>query len=66
LYVETANGEFVFGHDGANDPAINSTVRINPGTADGVVLLVSGHPSLASAIGSEWVLWQTGYPDFLS
>ena len=29
-------------------------------------MLVSGHPSLASDIGSEWVLWQTGYPDFLS
>tara|TARA_Y100001934_G_scaffold101075_1_gene124299 strand:+ start:521 stop:784 length:264 start_codon:yes stop_codon:yes gene_type:complete len=38
----------------------------NPETSDGFVMLVSGHPSLASDIGSEWVLWQTGYPDFLS
>ena len=66
LYVQTHNGDFVFGHDGANDPAINTSVRINPETLDGFVMLVSGHPSLASAIGSEWVLWQTGYPDFLS
>ena len=66
LYVQTHNGEFVFGHDGANDPAINTSVRINPETLDGFVMLGSGHPSLASAIGSEWVLWQTGYPDFLS
>jgi hypothetical protein len=29
-------------------------------------MLVSGHLSLASDIGSECVLWQTGYPDFLS
>lgn len=66
LYAPTQNGDYVFGHDGANDPAINSTVRLNPDTSDGIVLLVSGHPTLASNIGSEWVLWQTGYPDFLS
>ena len=66
LYVQTSNGDVVFGHDGANDPAINTSVRINPETLDGFVMLVSGHPSLASTIGSEWVLWQTGYPDFLS
>lgn len=66
LYAPTPEGDYVFGHDGGNDPAINSTVRINPDTSDAIVLLVSGHPSLASNIGSEWVLWQTGYPDFLS
>jgi len=66
LYVQAPNGDFVFGHDGVNDPAINTSVRINPETSDGFILLVSGHPSLASNVGSEWVLWQTGYPDFLS
>lgn len=66
LYVQAPGGDFVFGHDGANDPAINTSVRINPETSDGFVMLVSGHPSLASGVGSEWVLWQTGYPDFLS
>ena len=66
LYVQSPNGDFVFGHDGANDPAINASVRVNPETSDGFVMLASGHPSLASDIGSEWVLWQTGSPDFLS
>ena len=66
LYAPTPGGDFVFGHDGGNDPAINATVRINPETSDGIIALVSGHPSLASNIASEWVLWQTGYPDFLS
>ena len=66
LYAPTPGGDYVFGHDGANDPAINSTMRLNPDTADAIVLLVSGHPTLASNIGSQWVLWQTGYPDFLS
>jgi CubicO group peptidase (beta-lactamase class C family) len=65
LYAPSPTGDYVFGHDGVNDPAINSTVRLNPDTSAGIVLLVSGHPSLASNIGSEWVLWQTGYPDLL-
>jgi len=65
LYAPSSKSDYVFGHDGSNDPAINSTVRLNPDTSDGIVLLVSGHPSLASNIASEWVLWQTGYPDFL-
>ncbi len=66
LYSSTPNDETVFGHDGANDPAINTSVRINPDTRDGFVSLVTGHPSLASTLGYHWVLWQTGYPDFLS
>ncbi|MGK0224576.1 MAG: CubicO group peptidase (beta-lactamase class C family) [Limisphaerales bacterium] len=65
LYAPTQKGDYVFGHDGVNDPALNSTVRMNPDTADAMVMLVSGHPTLASNIGSEWVLWQTGVPDFL-
>lgn len=58
--------DFVFGHDGANDPGINSSVRINPVTGDALVILVSGHPNLATHIGSAWVLWQTGIPDVLA
>ncbi len=66
LYAPTHNDDFVFGHDGANGPAINSTVRIYPETGDAIIVLLTGHPSLASAIGFHWVLWQTGYPDFLN
>ncbi len=65
LYAPTSNGDFVFGHDGGNDPAINSTARINPDTGDALIILETGHPSLATTIGSQWVLWQTGVPDFL-
>lgn len=66
LYAPTRSGDSVFGHDGANEPAINVSVRINPETNDAYIMLVNGHPSLASDIGAEWVLWQTGSPDFLS
>lgn len=66
LYTTTPNGETVYGHDGANEPAINVAVRINPETRDGFIMLVTGHPLLATKLGSDWVLWQTGYPDILS
>ena len=65
LYVTDNMGNPVFGHDGANDPAINATVRINPSNQQGIIVITSGAALLATTIGSEWVLWQTGYPDFL-
>jgi len=65
LYSPTKNNDFIFGHDGGNDPAINSTARINPENGDAIIVLETGHPSLATNIGSHWVLWQTGYPDLL-
>jgi CubicO group peptidase (beta-lactamase class C family) len=65
LYAPTGSGDFLFGHDGGNDPAINSTVRINPDNGDAIIVLETGHPSLATNIGSQWVLWQTGIPDVL-
>jgi len=66
LYAPTASGAYVYGHDGANSPAINTSMRINPDNGDAVIVLVTGHPSLATAIAGEWTLWQTGVPDFLS
>ena len=65
LYSATGSNDFLFGHDGGNDPAINSTARINPENGDAIIMLETGHPSLATNIGSHWVLWQTGYPDVL-
>lgn len=66
LYAPTISGDYVFGHDGANTPALNSSVRINPDNGEAIIVLVSGNKSLASSIGSQWTLWQTGLPDFLS
>lgn len=66
LYAPTASGDFLYGHDGGNDPAINSTVRINPDNGDAIVVLETGHLTLATNIGSHWVLWQTGIPDVLA
>lgn len=66
LYAQAPGGHYVFGHDGANDPAINVSVRINPENGDALIVLVSGHPSLATDIGARWVLAETGKPDILT
>ncbi|BDX07180.1 serine hydrolase domain-containing protein [Planctobacterium marinum] len=62
---QSNKGQFIFGHDGSNEPAINSTLRINPSSGDALIVLSTGGDFLASQIGYEWVLWQSGYPDFL-
>jgi hypothetical protein len=65
LFAPTKGGAYVYGHDGANTPAINTTVRINPDNGDAIIVLVTGNPTLASRLGYEWTLWQTGVSDFL-
>ena len=65
LYAPDGNGEFVIGHDGNNEPAINTAVRFNPATNDGIVILETGNPLLATMLAGSWVFWQTGNVDFL-
>ena len=65
LYGPTQSGDYIFGHDGGNEPAINSAARINPDTGDAIIVLLTGHKSLATVLGFHWVVWQTGIPDFI-
>ena len=66
LYAANGEGSFAFGHDGKNDPAINTTTRVNPATGDGFILLETGNDLLATNLGSEWTFWQTGKIDILT
>lgn len=65
LFVSNGAGSFVIGHDGSNDPAINTTARLNPATGDGIVILETGNPLLATTLAGEWDFWQTGKRDLL-
>ena len=65
LFVPVGTDDFVAGHDGNNDPAINAAVRLNPQNGDGIVVLETGDHSLASTLAGEWVYWQTGMLDFI-
>jgi len=63
LYAPNGAGDFIIGHDGGNAPAINTSVRFDPATGDGIVVLESGHPALASRIAGEWIFWRFGKVD---
>jgi CubicO group peptidase (beta-lactamase class C family) len=66
LYAPNGKGGFVVGHDGTNAPGINTTARIDPETGDGIIVLSSGNPTLATEIGGDWIFWQTGVIDLLT
>ena len=63
LFAPNKAGGFVVGHDGNNTPAINTSARVDPATGDGIVVLETGDPRLASDIAGDWVFWNTGNPD---
>ncbi|MEM8893635.1 MAG: serine hydrolase domain-containing protein [Bacteroidota bacterium] len=65
LYAPLDNGDFIFGHDGKSTPPINTALRLNPETGDGIVILETGHSDLATTLASEWVYWTTGEIDNL-
>jgi CubicO group peptidase (beta-lactamase class C family) len=66
LYARNGQGGFVVGHDGMNEPAINTAVRLDPASGDGIVVLQTGSPVLATRLAGEWVLWKTGNVDLLA
>lgn len=66
LYAPNNAGSFVIGHDGNNEPAINTAARVDPATGDGIVILETGNKLLATQLAGEWVFWRTGNVDFLT
>lgn len=65
LYAPTKDGGHIIGHDGDNEPAINTAARFDPASGDGIIVLQTGNSSLATQIASEWVFWQSGEVDTL-
>lgn len=63
LYATTDGNDFIIGHDGKSTPPINTAVRLNPETGDGIIILETGHPIIATKLASEWVFWKTGKVD---
>jgi CubicO group peptidase (beta-lactamase class C family) len=63
LYATTVGNDFIIGHDGKSSPPINTAIRLNPVTGDGIIILETGHPTMATKLASEWVFWKTGKVD---
>lgn len=66
LYAENGRGDFIIGHDGSNEPAINTTARLDPDSGDAIVVLETGDRSMATKLAGEWVFWKTGMVDTLT
>ncbi len=66
LYAPNNSGDFIIGHDGSNEPAISTSARLDPATGDGIVILSTGNPMLATQLAGEWVFWKTGNVDTLT
>lgn len=60
IFGSSKSEHYIIGHDGNNRTAINTSVRFNTKTNDGIIILESGNPNLASKLGDEWVFWKTG------
>ena len=66
LYAPNNVGGHLIGHDGSNEPGINTAARLDPATGDGIVILSTGNPMLATDLAGEWVFWKTGNVDTLA
>jgi CubicO group peptidase (beta-lactamase class C family) len=63
LYATTEGNDFIIGHDGKSSPPINTAIRLNPETGDGIIILETGNPIVATKLASEWVFWKSGKVD---
>lgn len=66
IYAPNGEGGFIIGHDGSDEPAINSAARFDPATGDGIVILETGNELLATTLAGDWVYWKTGRIDILT
>lgn len=55
LYSTGRSGKPIFGHDGGNSPAVNTTIRVEPATGDALIVLSTGGDRLASRLGAAWL-----------
>lgn len=65
IFGRNDSGNFIVGHDGGNRPAINTAARINLKSKDGIIILETGNPSLATKSGDEWIFWKAGIADYV-
>ncbi|MEQ5790036.1 beta-lactamase family protein [Muricauda sp. NFXS6] len=65
LYVDVGNDQYIIGHDGQSNPPINTALRIDPVSGDGIIILETGNPDLATRLASDWVFLKTGKVDTL-
>jgi len=53
LFAPNNQDDFIIGHDGSNEPAINTAARLDPTTGDGIIILETGNRRLATELAGE-------------
>jgi CubicO group peptidase (beta-lactamase class C family) len=62
LFASNNANDFIIGH-GGQSPSLNATLRVNPSSGNGIIMLTTGNRSLAADTATQWTLWETGNPD---
>lgn len=62
LFASNNAGDFIIGH-GGQSPSLNASLRVNPSTGNGIIMLTTGNSALAADTATQWTLWETGNPD---
>lgn len=65
LYSQGDANSKIIGHDGSGNNAINTAARIDLTSKNGIIVLETGHYSLASAVADEWIFWKAGIADYV-
>jgi CubicO group peptidase (beta-lactamase class C family) len=60
LFAENGAGGYVVGHSGGAFPAMGVSLRVNPATGNGFVLMSSGGQGATNRLSHDWVYWETG------
>jgi CubicO group peptidase (beta-lactamase class C family) len=60
LFVENEAGGYVAGHSGGAFPATGASVRVNPATGNGFILMGSGGRGATNQLVHDWIYWETG------
>ncbi len=55
LYAPARSGGTVIGHDGANAPAVNTAIRLDPASGDAFIALSTGGNVIAKRLASAWL-----------
>ena len=65
LYSQNDPHSWVIGHDGSGNNAINTAARIDLKSQSGIIILETGHHTMASSLADEWLFWKTGVADYV-
>ncbi|MEO1656011.1 MAG: serine hydrolase domain-containing protein, partial [Bacteroidota bacterium] len=65
LYSQKDKNSKIIGHDGSGNDAINTAARIDLFSKNGIIILETGHPNLASTLADEWMFLKAGIADYV-